>query len=89
MRRTLPTDTTAEPEARELTDDSGSLDVEVEFTDLPADDTIERPWNPESIRVGSESFSLRNMLDFIDEEAWTSRRTSSDCGCGASCGRGS
>lgn len=65
----MTTDTTAEPDARELTDDSGALDVEVEDTDLPAEDAIERPWNPESIRVGTKSFSLRNMLDFIDEEA--------------------
>ena len=63
----MTTDTTAEPEVRELTDDSGGLDVEVETLDVPADEMIERPWNPESIRVGTKSFSLRNMLDSIDE----------------------
>lgn len=41
------------------------LDVEAEQDDEPQD--IDRPWNPESIRVGTKSFSLRNMLDAIDE----------------------
>lgn len=41
------------------------LDVEAE----PDDDfqDIDRPWDPESIRVGTKSFSLRHMLDAIDE----------------------
>jgi hypothetical protein len=29
--------------------------------------TIERPWNPEHIRVTTSAFSLRNILDQIDE----------------------
>lgn len=28
---------------------------------------IEQPWNPEQIRVSTSSFSLRNILDLIDE----------------------
>ncbi|WP_432492682.1 DUF262 domain-containing protein [Kineococcus auxinigenes] len=35
---------------------------EVDFQD------IERPWNPDDIRVTTRSFSLRNMLDAIEEE---------------------
>lgn len=40
--------------------------VEVEQTS--ADEAkIERPWNPEHIRVATSAFSLRNILDQIDE----------------------
>lgn len=33
------------------------------------DETVEgpKPWNPEAIRVGTKQFSLRNILDLIDE----------------------
>jgi hypothetical protein len=41
-------------------------DVEVE--DL-SDGTIDRPWNPDQIRVSTSAFSLRNILDQIDEGA--------------------
>jgi Protein of unknown function DUF262 len=40
--------------------------VEVERS-APAEIPIERPWNPEQIRVTTSSFSLRNVLDQIDE----------------------
>jgi hypothetical protein len=30
---------------------------------------IDRPWNPDQIRVSTSSFSLRNLLDLIDENA--------------------
>jgi uncharacterized protein DUF262 len=30
---------------------------------------IQRPWNPEQIRVSTRSFSLRNILDLIDEKS--------------------
>ena len=63
----MTTEIKSDPDAPELTDDSGGLDVEVETVELPTGETIERPWNPESIRVGTKNFSLRNMLDFIDE----------------------
>lgn len=39
------------------------LELDSEFQD------IDRPWNPESIRVATKSFSLRNMLDAIDEDS--------------------
>jgi hypothetical protein len=29
---------------------------------------ITRPWNPDDIRVGTKQFSLRNILDLIDED---------------------
>ncbi|MET9311682.1 DUF262 domain-containing protein [Kribbella sp. NPDC003505] len=40
--------------------------VEVEQANTD-DARIDRPWNPESIRVTTSSFSLRNILDQIDE----------------------
>ncbi|WP_248818378.1 DUF262 domain-containing protein [Frankia sp. AgB32] len=48
-------------------DGNTPLDVEEE-QDSDLQD-IDRPWNPESIRVSTKSFSLRNMLDSIDEES--------------------
>lgn len=57
----------ASSDVRELSDDQGMLGVEFEE---PNDFTeIERPWNPESIRVTTKSFSLRNIVDLIDEQA--------------------
>jgi hypothetical protein len=39
--------------------------VEAELEDeLPA---VVRPWNPDHIRVGTKQFSLRNILDLIDD----------------------
>lgn len=43
-----------------------ATDVEVEDTNATTD-TIQRPWNPEQIRVTTSAFSLRNILDQIDE----------------------
>ncbi|MFG2935039.1 DUF262 domain-containing protein [Streptomyces sp. NPDC048282] len=46
-----------------------ATDVEVE---AEADDTtpeIARPWNPEQIRVNTKQFSLRNVLDMIDDDS--------------------
>jgi Protein of unknown function DUF262 len=65
----VTTDAAAEPQVRELTDDSGALDVEFEDQGVTADDSIERPWNPKDIRVETKNFSLRNVVDFIDEES--------------------
>lgn len=42
--------------------------VEVERADEQAGD-IDKPWRPEEIRVSTKQFSLRNILDFIDEES--------------------
>ncbi|WP_063060430.1 DUF262 domain-containing protein [Nocardia sienata] len=40
------------------------VEVEAPDADAPA---IQRPWNPEEIRVNTSQFSLRNILDQIDE----------------------
>ena len=48
-------------DAVDLTGPDGS---EVEPEDTQFRD-IERPWDPESIRVSTNSFSLRNMIDLI------------------------
>jgi hypothetical protein len=40
--------------------------VEVEVSDA-AEPEIERPWKPDQIRVTTSAFSLRNVLDQIDE----------------------
>jgi len=44
--------------------------IEVE-TAAPGEEfeDIDRPWNPEDIRVSTKTFSLRNILDLIDEES--------------------
>ena len=41
----------------------------MELEELETFHDIDRPWNPESIRVTTKSFSLRNMLDAIDENS--------------------
>jgi hypothetical protein len=48
-------------------DGNQGLNVEAESTEVFHD--IDRPWNPESIRVSTKSFSLRNMLDAIAEDS--------------------
>jgi hypothetical protein len=40
----------------------------VEAEDVEAEPDIARPWKPEEIRVGTKQFSLRNILDLIDDE---------------------
>lgn len=45
--------------------ESSEADVEIEETG--EDSTDIRPWNPSSIRVEPRSYSIRNMLDMIDE----------------------
>ncbi|MEV3963670.1 DUF262 domain-containing protein [Nocardia sp. NPDC050193] len=42
------------------------VEVEIPDADAPA---IQRPWIPEQIRVNTHQFSLRNILDLIDEES--------------------
>ncbi|MDX3802311.1 DUF262 domain-containing protein [Streptomyces sp. AK04-3B] len=46
--------------------DGEATGVEVEQLSLE-EAAIERPWNPEQIRVSTSAFSLRNILDQIDE----------------------
>ncbi|MFJ8771264.1 DUF262 domain-containing protein [Streptomyces microflavus] len=42
----------------------------VEVEDAGEDQAvIQKPWNPEQIRVSTSSFSLRNILDLIDEKS--------------------
>lgn len=48
-------------------DGNQGLGVEAESPDTFRD--IDRPWNPESIRVTTKNFSLRNMLDAIEENS--------------------
>lgn len=43
-------------------------DPDIEQEDDTAFQDIVRPWDPESIRVATNSYSLRNMLDLIAEE---------------------
>jgi hypothetical protein len=47
-------------------DDNEATGVELEQRDDDYQD-IKRPWNPESIRVTTKTFSLRNILDLITE----------------------
>ena len=47
-------------------DQTGPDDLQIETED-PQFRDIERPWDPESIRVATNSFSLRNMIDLITE----------------------
>jgi hypothetical protein len=48
-------------------DEAGGLDVERDPSDEPPE--IKQPYDPNSIRVGTKNFSLRNMLDAIEEES--------------------
>jgi hypothetical protein len=54
-------------EIREEHEDNESIDVELE--ELETFHDIDRPWKPESIRVTTKSFSLRNMLDAMAEDS--------------------
>ncbi len=69
-------------DAVEEYDGNQGLGVEAESSDTFHD--IDRPWNPESIRVTTKSFSLRNMLDAIEETPWISPQISNDYAYGAS-----
>ncbi|WAL73015.1 DUF262 domain-containing protein [Kitasatospora sp. YST-16] len=54
------------PDVVEDVFDGHATGIEVE--DLGDDSTrIQRPWNPDQIRVNTSQFSLRNILDQIDE----------------------
>ncbi len=62
-----------------MSEEAGLLDIVEEYDENQAQNVeaesgetfhdIDRPWNPESIRVSTKSFSLRNMLDAIDENS--------------------
>lgn len=55
----------SQQEIVELYEENRPVGIEEEGTDEFHE--IDRPWNPESIRVATKTFSLRNMLDAIDE----------------------
>nr|WSW68283.1 DUF262 domain-containing protein [Streptomyces sp. NBC_00995] len=59
-------DTQMTPDVVEDVFDGHATGIEVED---PGGDTprIQRPWNPDQIRVNTSQFSLRNILDQIDE----------------------
>jgi Protein of unknown function DUF262 len=68
--------TTAEPQqAPKVIEDvfeGATTGVEVEqekATEAAAEPTIASPWDPSQIRVTTSQFSLRNILDLIDEDA--------------------
>ncbi|MBQ0987719.1 DUF262 domain-containing protein [Streptomyces sp. F63] len=46
-----------------------ATDVEAEEENDDALPEIDRPWNPEQIRVNTRQFSLRNALDMIDDDS--------------------
>lgn len=54
-------------EIKRETQDDETLDVELERLDDFHD--IDRPWKPESIRVTTKAFSIRNMLDAMEEDS--------------------
>ena len=52
--------------SQDAVDQTGPDDLQIETED-PQFRDIERPWDPESIRVATNSFSIRNMIDLIAE----------------------
>ncbi|MEU9791920.1 DUF262 domain-containing protein [Streptomyces sparsogenes] len=60
-------DTPQPPEITEehFLDTGTGVEAETEAEDTPPE--IDRPWNPEQIRVNTKQFSLRNALDMIDD----------------------
>lgn len=57
---------TVEEKLFEEYDENEALGVELESVEGEFED-IKRPWEPESIRVSTKTFSLRNILDLISE----------------------
>jgi hypothetical protein len=54
------------PDIRVAYFENESTDVELELD--PEEGEIAQPWNPEAIRVSTKQFSLRNILDLIEDE---------------------
>ena len=53
---------------RQEYEENAATDLEAEEVgDLGEFHDIERPWDPESIRVSTKTFSVRNIIDLIDE----------------------
>lgn len=62
------TETPSAPGIVEEVFDGHLTGVEVEQEpETAAEPAIDKPWNPEQIRVSTSTFSLRNILDMIDE----------------------
>ncbi|WFE43329.1 DUF262 domain-containing protein [Verrucosispora sp. WMMD1129] len=55
-------------EPREEYFDNQPLGVELEEDEPDEDEQIARPWDPNAIRVSTKTFSIRQVLDQIDEE---------------------
>ncbi|MFG2569809.1 DUF262 domain-containing protein [Streptomyces sp. NPDC048567] len=60
-------DTPQQPKITEehFLDTGTGVEAETEAEDAPPE--IDRPWNPEQIRVNTKQFSLRNALDMIED----------------------
>ena len=56
---------------REYTDEGVQLDIEREDTSHDEEEFHDyvKPWDPESIRVSTKTFSVRNILDLVDEDS--------------------
>jgi hypothetical protein len=55
------------PQEEQFDDVPTGVEFERFDGDSETQPTIERPWDPESIRVSTKSFSLRNVLDMIED----------------------
>lgn len=53
----------------EHSDDDVPLDVEHEELEADEFQDFTKPWDPESIRVSTKTFSIRNILDLVDEDS--------------------
>ncbi|MFF4084484.1 DUF262 domain-containing protein [Streptomyces sp. NPDC001777] len=65
----MTSDTPQPPKITEehFLDTGTGVEAEIETEEAPPE--IERPWNPEQIRVNTKQFSLRNVLDMIEDES--------------------
>lgn len=55
------------PQEEQFDDVPTGVEFERFDSDSETQPTIERPWDPESIRVSTKNFSFRNVLDMIEE----------------------
>ncbi|MDT0343082.1 DUF262 domain-containing protein [Streptomyces litchfieldiae] len=69
MTSLTPPEPTEPPEVREEYFNNEPMGIEVEKEADDENPDIARPWNPEQIRVNTKQFSLRNILDLIDDDA--------------------
>ncbi|GAB2875094.1 DUF262 domain-containing protein [Streptomyces mayteni] len=69
MTSPTPPEPTEPPEVREEYFNNEPMGIEVEKEADEENPDIARPWNPEQIRVNTKQFSLRNILDMIDDDS--------------------